>query len=1021
MNNYRKTFPYLTLTGLLLSIVACNPFPTNLHPDTVEAPIIITSNPAPNQPNDPENLKIFLFDAIDKGDIKSFQDTWIQLKAAYPTIAFSQFTDEFGNTFLHRAAEKGNKLLLEFLVFHSIDKNTYINAVNYLDQTPLHVAVIHKHLDSIKWLIAIGADPTVYNSEGFTPWHTAIIDGNLDIVKQLTQEDGEEVLALIYSRTKCKGEKEYTGIELAYIKKHIEVVRYLMYLKYYKSNQKLAGEELLIVLKYEWIDLIEDLIKEKRIEVNQKGILQLAANKGYLPLLKYFIDQLGKDPNEIYGIPEKGMINTAAYQAVRSSYPKVLRYLLRQGVKPYINETYDAYNPGLLGIALETYIKHKQKPIRIQDVTTLDATDNEVGKKISDAKEVIDIILASRRANFDLPIITTAPGDKKRYIFSSEILNLACEAGLDIFKLVLSHSYASDRKKIVTTKRDGYYSPIHSASKAGDKALVEYLLSINADVNTKSPTGTTPLMHAIKSGNVETVQYLITKKANVNRKIKRNRTPLYEAVKGGHKGIFELLLNHGARIQDKEDDGNTLLHAAALSKNVVGLDTTETRISMQDIIARIGVKGINAKDSFGCTPLHYAAQIGNQTSVNALLAVGADLNAQTEKNQTLLELNQTPLELTFELNNLATAKQLLTAGASLDKCFFEYRHMQDKLLKLILFILKDKEEIVGENIILVNKLIKKADETTLRKLVTNVLIANPQTIPPQEKCLCDRLIKEHNIQLIDCLARIMAEYQDDYRFNYQDDYPLNNEEILSFIYQLIELYGLSPVDCIYQLILSKKEEADQLLYYLINKYKVSPLHILNNAITQAREDIVSVLIGPYYESIKDIIIKQCVAANDFRVISRLIQYNKNNRFSNNVNCIISQAIKFNKPDILQLLITKYHVDARIVVANVIKEISNPVYNANMYKFAQDLIATNRLQTEDFAIWASAAGMYEVVEYILLQYDLSTQQLIDYAKYMNNDQAASFLKKVVKIENSVYLLTNFIYNNMGLRSIKKQKK
>ena len=1011
MNNYRKTFPYLTITGLLLFAVACNPFPTNLHPDTVEAPIIITINPIPNQPSDLEHVKIFLFDAIDKGDIKSFQDTWRQLKAANPTIDLSHFTDELGNTLLHRAAEKGNILLLEFLVFHSIDKDTYIDAVNYLDQSPLHIAVIHKHLHSIEWLITVGADPMVYDSEGFTPLHIAIIDGNLDIVERLTQ--GSNVIALIGLPTKVEG---HTAIRLAYMKKHVDMVRYLMHLKYYKSNEKLTSAELLIALEYEWVDLIEALIQEKRIEVNQKGILQLAANKGYLKLLECLIDQLGKDPNEKSAIPRENMTNTAAYQAIRGSHPEVLRYLLEKGSKQRIDKPYDTYTSDLLEIALERYIKHKQQAIRTQDATTLNAIDNEVDKKLSNAKKVIDIILASRRSNFDLPIIITSLGNKRRYTFSPEILNLASRAGLDIFKSVLFHLYASDRKKIVTDIKDAYYSPIHGASEAGDTALVEYLLSMKANVNSKSPTGPTPLIHAIKSGNRETVQHLITKRANVNKKIKRNCTPLYEAVKGGHKDIFELLLNYGARIQDKEDDGNTLLHAAALSKNVIGSDTTEMRISIQDIIAKIGAKGINAKDSFGCTPLHYAAQIGNQASVSTLLAVGADPHAQTEESQT-------PLELTLKWNSLATAKQLLMAGTNLDKCSFGYRQMQDKLLKLILFILKDKEEIVGENIVLVNRLIKKADEITLRKLVIHVLTANPQTTSLQEKCLCDRLIKEHNIQLIDCLARIMAEYQDNYQFDYQDNYSLNNEEILFCVYQLIELYGLSPVDCIYQLILSKKENADPLLYHLINKYKVSPLHMLNNAITQGRKDIVSLLIAPYYESTKDIIIKQCVAANDFRVISRFIQYDKDNGSLNNVNYIISQATKLNKLDIVQFLITQCPLNSRMIVADLIKEISNTPYIANMYNmyiFVQNLMVINSLHPEDFAIWAAAADKYEVVRYILIQYNLSSQQLIDYAIEMNNELAVSFLKDFSQAEKLAFSQSEVSDSNIDLRPIKKQK-
>ena len=1006
MNNYRKKFPYLTITGLLLFVVACNPFPTNLHPEIVEAPIIITTNPVPNQPNAQIAL---LFDTIDKGDVKSFQETWIQLKAANPTIDLSQFTDALGNTFLHRAAEKGNNLLLEFLVFHSIDKKTYINTVNYLDQTPLHIAVIHKRLDSIEWLIAAGADPMVYDLEGFTPLHIAIIDGNLDIVERLIQ--GSNVIALIGLPTKVEG---HTAIRLAYMKKHTDVLRYLMHFKYYKSNEKLTGSELLMALEYEWVDLIETLIKTKRIEVNQKGILQLAANKGYLPLLEYLIEQLGKDINEIneiHDFSKKDIKNTAVYQAVRGSHPKVIHYLLQKGAKQHIDKEYDAYNSDLLGIALETYIKNKQQAIPTQDTTTLNATNNEADKKLSTAKKVIDIILASRRANFDLPIITTAARDKQRYTLSPEILSLASRAGLDIFKLVLSHSYASDRKEIVTDIKEGYYNPIHGASKAGDTKLVEYLLSMNANVNIESFNGTTPLIHAVKSGNPKTVQYLLAKRATVNAQGENNYTPLYQAVKRGHKGIFELLLNHGARILDKEDDENTLLHAAALSKNVVGADTTETRISIQDIIARIGVKRINDKDSFGCTPLYYAAQGGNQSLVSALLAAGANLNAHTEENQT-------PLGLALDANNLVTAKHLLVAGTNLDKCFFRYRPTQDKLLKLILFILNDKEEIVGENITLVNKLIKKADEITLRKLVINVLIANPQTVSLQEKCFCDRVITEHNIQLTDCLARIIADYQ----FDDRSDYQLDKEEILSFMYQLIELYGLSPVDCIYQLILSKKENTDPLLYHLINKYKVSPLHLLNNAIIQGREDIVSLLIEPYHKSIKNTIIKQCITTNDLNIIKLLIRYDETNNSSDNLNCIISQAIKLNKPDIIQFLINQCYLDPKIVVSSVIKEISKPVYSTNMYKFAQDLMESNRLQTQDFAIWAAAADMFETVKYILMHYNLSRQELIDYAEKMNNAQAVSFLKRVVQIGKIVDLLNEPVHNgNLESFFTKRQKK
>ena len=1017
MNNYRKTFSYLTITGLLLFIVACNPFPTNLHPATVEPPIIITSNPAPNQPDDLENLKIFLFGAIDKGDISSFQETCLQLKAAYPTIAFSQFIDEFGNTFLHRAAEKGNNLLLEFLLFYSIDKDTYIDAANYLDQTPLHIAVIHKHLDSIERLLAEGADFTLYDSEGFMPLHIAIIDGNLDIVKQLTQEDGEEVLELIYSRTKCKGEKKYTGIELAYMRKQIDILKYLIHLRYYKSDTNLQEEELLIALEYEWIDLIEDFMKEKRIEIeivneeDDQGILQLAANKGYLPLVKYLIDQLGKDPNDVCCHSRKDMKNTAGYQAIRGAHPKVLYYLLQQGANPHIEEGYWINNdpPSWLNKAIKRYIKYKQA-IHTQDSSTLNATNNEAEKKLLDAKRNIDMLLGNRRLDVTFPEFPTNDNEKKRYKLPPNSLYKAIKAGPEVFFPLLYHSYVLNRRKIAAEGLEEYEGcdPIHSASKAGDKNLVEYLLSMNANINNKSAIHTTPLTYAVESGNIETVEYLLTKRAEVNTKRGNNYT-LHKAVKEGHKDMLELLLNNRASIQGKKNDKTTLLHAAALSKNVVGADTTEMRISIQDIIARLGAKVINAKNSFGCTPLHYAAQIGNQASVSMLLAVRADVHAENEEGKT-------PLVFSTEENNLTITKQLMAAGANLNKCLSIYD--QDKILKLILSLLKNEESTLGENAKIIDTLMKKADGMTLRKLAINILTTNPQTASPRLKSFCDRLIKEHNIQPKDCLASVIANNQDDYKFN--------KEEFLSFIYQLIELYGLSPINCIYQLILSDKEEADQLLCHLINKYKISPLHLLNNAITQGREDIVSLIIGPYYKSTKNIIIKQGIATNDFRVISHFIQYDKDNGSLNNVNYIISRATKLNKLDIVQFLITQCPLDPRMVVANLIKEISNTAYIANMYNmyiFVQHLMACNNLYPGDFVIWAATtAETHKVVKPIIIYYNLNPQLLIGHAKKMNNETAASFLTKFSETKKTAFSESEISDSNINLElhPTKKQK-
>jgi len=93
---------------------------------------------------------------------------------------------------------------------------------------------------------------------------------------------------------------------------------------------------------------------------------------------------------------------------------------------------------------------------------------------------------------------------------------------------------------------------------------------------------------------------------------------------------------------------------------------------------------------------------------------------------------------------------------------------------------------------------------------------------------------------------------------------------------------------------------------------------------------------------------------------------------------------------------------------------------NMDIFVQYLMEINSLHLADFVIWAAAAGMYEVVRYILLQYNLSPQQLIDYAIKMNNAPSVRFLTNFSQAEKSAFSEPEVSDSNIDLRPIKKQK-
>jgi len=131
-------------------------------------------------------------------------------------------------------------------------------------------------------------------------------------------------------------------------------------------------------------------------------------------------------------------------------------------------------------------------------------------------------------------------------------------------------------------------------------------------------------------------------------------------------------------------------------------------------------------------------------------------------------------------------------------------------------------------------------------------------------------------------------------------------------------------------------------------------------------------------------------------------------------------MNLNRLDIVQQLITSCYLDPKIVVADLIKEISNTPNMYNMYIFVQYLMVINSLHPEDFAIWAAAFDKYEVVRHILIQYNLNPQQLIDHAIKMNNEPAASFLTKFSETKKAAFSDTGLGDSNIDLRPIKKQK-
>ena len=84
------------------------------------------------------------------------------------------------------------------------------------------------------------------------------------------------------------------------------------------------------------------------------------------------------------------------------------------------------------------------------------------------------------------------------------------------------------------------------ASRKGDTATVELLLTHGADISAKDNYGYTALMWASQNGHTAIVELLLTHGADINAQNDYGYTALMYASQNGHTATVELLRRHGA-------------------------------------------------------------------------------------------------------------------------------------------------------------------------------------------------------------------------------------------------------------------------------------------------------------------------------------------------------------------------------------------------------------------------------------------------------------------------------------------
>ncbi|CAI9177844.1 unnamed protein product [Rangifer tarandus platyrhynchus] len=137
--------------------------------------------------------------------------------------------------------------------------------------------------------------------------------------------------------------------------------------------------------------------------------------------------------------------------------------------------------------------------------------------------------------------------------------------------------------------------------------------------------GDTPLICACRRGHMRIISFLLRRNADVNLKNQKQRTCLHYAVKKRFTFFDYLLI--------------ILLMPVLLIGYFLMVSKTKQNEALVRMLLNAGVE-VNAIDCYGCTALHYACEMKNQTLIPLLLEAHANPMIKNKHGETSLDIAQ---------------------------------------------------------------------------------------------------------------------------------------------------------------------------------------------------------------------------------------------------------------------------------------------------------------------------------------------------------------------------------------------
>lgn len=576
-----------------------------------------------------------------------------------------------GETALNMAFERDFEVLEVLVTSESVNK--------ILDDgnTLLHLAAQRGHLLFVDHLLSLGGDPNARNSRKELPLDLALaLDDypHMEVAARLIKEGSHQpslaeksyfytILQAGSILSRFEGGK--TAWHIAAERCHQGILEYLLKTKPgYENIQDSKGNTPL---------------HAAALAGNQKGVERLSGsgadigrvnNAGNTPLHEavvrgsssIMISHLILSGAEVNGKNQQG--NTPLHIAAAGlSDPVVFGILIDNGAE--VNSRNKAGNTPLLEAmfhenrdAAQTLIlkgadifgRNQQEinPVALAleggvDVIDWFFTEKSVNKTDNQGESVLHAAIRMDAGAEIVHLLLRKGGDPNLRNFSGETPFLLATHDRKLPLTALFFQFDGDPY----IRSQNGVSPLQAAFDADLDYLDAFLPDAKKDL--PDSKGETPLFHAVRSGMPDIAEFLVKKKGcNLEWENNRGQTPLFVAVVSSRLATVRMLISCGAKVNARDSFGNTPLFYVSLLSDPVAVG---------DLLLASGAE-TGIRNHEGRTVLHEAVLAGNSFFIKYLIDRGSDVD--TNDN-----LGQTPLFLAISRDYVDIIQYLLKRKASM--------------------------------------------------------------------------------------------------------------------------------------------------------------------------------------------------------------------------------------------------------------------------------------------------------------------------------------------------------------------